>query len=131
MGVLSAKYRIAAPTIFSPDLHSTAKSGFRLDDIWCGAKGVDLFLGKPHNRLQLTKRSTNLQSDYRTLPAPLDTSQRALFISGVNRSDDLFMYWRGQMVGLSPGTRYRASLEVEFATNAQSGCGVSDVVGEK
>jgi hypothetical protein len=73
----------------------------------------------------------NLQSDYRTLPAPLDTSQRALFISGVNRSDDLFMYWKGQIVGLSPGTRYRASFEVEFATNIPSGCfGVGGSPGE-
>ena len=73
----------------------------------------------------------HLQSDYRTLPAPLDTSQRALFISGVNRSDDLFMYWKGQIVGLSPGTRYRASFEVEFATNAPSGCvGVGGAPGE-
>lgn len=73
----------------------------------------------------------NLQSDYRTLPAPLDTSQRALFISGVNRSDDLFMYWKGQIVGLSPGTRYRASFEVEFATNVPSGCvGVGGSPGE-
>ncbi len=73
----------------------------------------------------------HLQSDYRTLPAPLDTSQRALFISGVNRSDDLFMYWKGQIVGLPPGTRYRASFEVEFATNAQSGCfGVGGSPGE-
>ena len=73
----------------------------------------------------------HLQSDYRTLPAPLDTSQRALFISGVNRSDDLFMYWKGQIVGLSPGTRYRASFEVEFATNVPSGCaGVGGAPGE-
>jgi hypothetical protein len=73
----------------------------------------------------------HLQSDYRTLPAPLDTSQRALFNSGVNRSDDLFMYWKGEIIGLSPGTRYRASFEVEFATNVPSGCvGVGGSPGE-
>jgi hypothetical protein len=73
----------------------------------------------------------HLRSDYRTLPTPLDTSQQALFISGVNRSDDLFMYWKGQIVGLSPGTRYRASFEVEFATSAPSGCaGVGGAPGE-
>jgi hypothetical protein len=54
-----------------------------------------------------------------------------LFISGVNRSDDLFMYWKGQIVGLSPGTSYRASIEVEFATNVPSGCvGVGGSPGE-
>ena len=35
-----------------------------------------------------------LTSDYRRLPPPLE-SQSALFISGVNRSDDLFMFFKG------------------------------------
>jgi hypothetical protein len=72
-----------------------------------------------------------LESDYRNLPAPLDTSQGALYISGVNRSDDLWMYWKGQIVGLAPNTRYRASFDVEFATNVPSGCiGVGGSPGE-
>ena len=45
-----------------------------------------------------------LTSDHRPLPATLDDSRRALFISGVNRSDDLFMYFKGQVRGLQPGT---------------------------
>jgi len=63
-----------------------------------------------------------LTADYRPLPPPLDTSRSALFISGVNRSDDLFMYyrWRG---GLRPRTRYVVSFEVELATDVPSGCG--------
>lgn len=72
-----------------------------------------------------------LRSDYRGLPAPLDRSQNALYISGNNHSDDLFMYWKGKIVGLSPTTTYRASFEVEFATNAPSGCvGVGGSPGE-
>lgn len=71
------------------------------------------------------------ESDYRNLPAPLDTSQRALFISGVNRSDDLWMYWKGQIIGFAPNTHYRARFDVEFATNVPSGCiGVGGSPGE-
>ena len=59
--------------------------------------------------------SFRLVADYRSLPEPLDTSRGALFISGVNRSDDLFMFhkWRG---GLRPNTSYRVTFEVEIAT---------------
>ncbi len=74
------------------------------------------------------------ESDYRVLPAPLDTSQRAqkaLYISGFNHSDDLWMYWKGQIVGLAPHTRYRADFDVEFATNVPNGCvGVGGAPGE-
>ena len=49
--------------------------------------------------------SYELRSGYRALPAPLE-SQSALFVSGVNRSDDLFMFFKGAIDGLSPGARY-------------------------
>ena len=42
-----------------------------------------------------------LTSDYRTLPPPLEP-RSALFISGVNRSDDLFMFFKGPIDGLAP-----------------------------
>ena len=46
-----------------------------------------------------------LLSDYRALPAPLEPNS-ALFISGVNRSDDLFMFFKGPIGGLRPGALY-------------------------
>ncbi len=71
-----------------------------------------------------------LRSDYRSLPEPLDTSRSALFISGVNRSDDLFMFYKGQ-AGLRPNTGYRVTFEVEIATAVPSGCvGVGGAPGE-
>ena len=55
----------------------------------------------------------------------------ALFISGVNRSDDLFMFYKGQVGGLQGGTTYQVSFQVEFATIAPSGCiGVGGAPGE-
>jgi hypothetical protein len=71
-----------------------------------------------------------LRADYSSLPAPLDISRSALFISGVNRSDDLFMYfrWRG---GLRRNTSYRVAFEIEFATRVPAGCaGVGGAPGE-
>lgn len=72
-----------------------------------------------------------LEAEYRNLPAPLDTSKKSLYISGNNHSDDLFMFWKGQIVGLLPNQTYLASFDVEFATRVPSGCtGVGGSPGE-
>ena len=55
-------------------------------------------------------------------PAPLD-SRSALLMSGINRSDDLFlfMFYKGALVGLTPGARYAAAVGVEIATDTPFG----------
>ena len=71
-----------------------------------------------------------LTSDYRPLPPPLE-SKSALFISGVNRSDDLFMFFKGHVGGLVPGARYVATATAEIATRTPAGCvGVGGAPGE-
>ena len=76
------------------------------------------------------RASFELVSDYRPLPPPLEP-QSALFISGVNRSDDLFMFFKGQVDGLVPGARYAAFVSVEFATDTPAGCvGIGGAPGE-
>ena len=71
-----------------------------------------------------------LTSDHRALPPPLE-SHSALFISGVNRSDDLFMFFKGPIGGLLPGARYNATVSAEIATNTPAGCiGVGGSPGE-
>lgn len=62
-----------------------------------------------------------MTADYRARPAPL-ASQVRLFISGVNRSDDLFMFFRGSIAGLSPGARYDITIGLEIATDTPAGC---------
>ena len=62
-----------------------------------------------------------LTSGHRALPPPLE-SQSGLFISGVNRSDDLFMFFKGAIVGLTPGASYAVEVSVEIATSTPSGC---------
>ena len=71
-----------------------------------------------------------LTSDYRPLPSPLEPDP-ALYISGVNRSDDLFMFFKGQVGSLVPGAAYEVSVSVEIATGTPSGCfGIGGAPGE-
>ena len=71
-----------------------------------------------------------LTSGYRPLPAPLDP-QSALFLSGVNRSDDLVMFFKGQVGGLVAGASYSVSVSAEIATDTPAGCvGVGGAPGE-
>lgn len=71
-----------------------------------------------------------LLSDYRTLPPPLE-SHSGLFLSGVNRSADLFMFLKGPVSGLRAGALYAVTVTVEIATDTPAGCfGVGGAPGE-
>ena len=71
-----------------------------------------------------------LTSDLRALPPPLEP-RSALFISGVNRSDDLFMFFKGPVGGLRPGALYGVTVGLEIATDTPAGCvGVGGAPGE-
>jgi hypothetical protein len=61
-----------------------------------------------------------LNSGWEPLPANLG-GESALFITGDNRSDDLFMYFRNFVSGLSPNTNYLVNFSVELASNAPDG----------
>ena len=62
-----------------------------------------------------------LVSDHRTLPAPLQ-SRSGLFLSGVNRSADLFMFVKGPIDGLQPGSLHEVTVSLEMATATPAGC---------
>ena len=71
----------------------------------------------------------DLTSGHGALPAPL-ASRSGLFISGINRSADLFMFFKGPIDGLQPG-RYEATVSLEVATDERAGCfGVGSPPGE-
>jgi len=73
----------------------------------------------------------DLYSDYRPLPEPLDTTENALYIRGVNHSDDVKMLFRRQIVELKPNTTYHTRYTVRFATSAPSNCaGIGGPPGE-
>jgi hypothetical protein len=72
-----------------------------------------------------------LDSGHRPLPAPLDSSRGGFYLSGINHSDDLFMYLRGPLAGLPARTSYSVELALEVASNAAAGCiGVGGAPGE-
>lgn len=59
-----------------------------------------------------------LDFDYQTLPAPLDTTKRALMISGNNHSDDLFMFIYRRVENLFPNSEYDVTFDITLASNA-------------
>lgn len=72
----------------------------------------------------------DLQSGQRALPANLGGDQ-ALFISGANRSDDLWMYWQKKITGLVPGRLYEVAMDVELASSyAEGQVGIGGPPGE-
>jgi len=59
-------------------------------------------------------------ADYRALPDTL--SGNAWYQSGLNISDDLFMFFTKQVTGLAPLTTYRATFTTEFVSNCGADC---------
>jgi cyclophilin family peptidyl-prolyl cis-trans isomerase len=71
-----------------------------------------------------------LRSSRTNLPANLGRKP-ALFISGANRSDDLWMFWKRKAVGLLPNTVYEATFDLELASSAAAGMiGIGGAPGE-
>jgi hypothetical protein len=64
-----------------------------------------------------------LVAEYRRLPAPLDQTKGGLFTSGLNHTDDLFMFWKRRVDGLRSDRTYLVEFTLEFATNAPRGAG--------
>jgi hypothetical protein len=67
----------------------------------------------------------------RPLPDELGGTGGALFLSGRNVSDDLFMFLTYPVSGLSPDTPYSLTFELELASNAPPRCaGIGGAPGE-
>jgi hypothetical protein len=65
------------------------------------------------------------------LPAPLDPSRKGILLTGVNHSDDLFMYITREAPRLAPNASYAVRFRVTVATNAPKNCsGVGGAPGE-
>jgi hypothetical protein len=58
-------------------------------------------------------------------------AQSGIRISGINRSDDLFMYIKRKITGLLPDTEYKMDFEVDLASNAPTNAiGIGGPPGE-
>jgi hypothetical protein len=65
------------------------------------------------------------------LPAPLDTGKYALMISGNNHSDDLFMFIKRKITGLTPNKVYKLLIEIELASDVPTNAvGIGGAPGE-
>ena len=70
-----------------------------------------------------------LDSGWGSLPSGLEGN--ALFLSGNNHSDDLFMFIQKQFSGLKPETTYQVQFDVELASNSPAGMmGIGGSPGE-
>jgi len=65
--------------------------------------------------------SYELEEGIAPLPPPLDETKMAYRISGMNRSDDLFMYLTKRVQGLEPGVTYKGRFTLQIASDAKSG----------
>jgi len=61
-----------------------------------------------------------LTNDWRARP-PYLGGEPALFVSGWNQSDDLFMFWKKRITDLDPGASYVLTMEIEFASKYATG----------
>ena len=72
-----------------------------------------------------------LNASLATLPSPLETTRRAILLTGANYSDDLFMYVTRGVEDLVPNGRYALRFRVALATNAPRNCtGIGGAPGE-
>ena len=60
-----------------------------------------------------------LESGHRPLPGGLEGG--GIYVSGHNRSDDLFMFLKKQVGGLIPQAAYAASVSIDLATSVPAG----------
>jgi hypothetical protein len=64
-----------------------------------------------------------LLAEVRPLPAELGAAgAKGLYVQGNNHSDDLFMFIFRKVSGLRPDARYRLDIDIDYASNAPSGC---------
>ena len=59
-----------------------------------------------------------LESKHTSLPSYIVPNQKGIFIKGFNRSDDLFMFLKKRLTGLSPNQRYALQFQLEMASDA-------------
>jgi len=72
----------------------------------------------------------NLFASHITRPSSLGSGS-ALFIAGINRSDDLFMFWKRKISNLPPNTRISIAAQIKLGSKYREGLmGVGGAPGE-
>lgn len=101
-----------------------------IDDFTSGPNNwVGDFADYPNDLVMIPQYQ--LEFAHSSLPVPLNTSDGALKQTGINRSDDLFMFIKKKITGLEPSRKYSVEIKVDFATNAvKNMVGVGGAPGE-
>lgn len=58
----------------------------------------------------------DLEVSHSPLPEEIEPSSGSIKVQGHNRSDDLFMFLKKQITGLSPSTTYQITFDIELAS---------------
>lgn len=58
----------------------------------------------------------DLEISHSPLPEEIEPSSGSIKVQGHNRSDDLFMFLKKQITGLSPSTTYQITFDIELAS---------------
>lgn len=78
-----------------------------------------------------TENATSYQLSSGIKALPQNPTRSGFFISGMNRSDDLFMFLKRQFSGLEPSTKYYARVRLTFLSDAGADCtGIGGAPGE-
>ena len=62
------------------------------------------------------QESYDLEISHAPLPDEIEPSGGSIKVQGHNRSDDLFMFLKKQITGLSPSTTYQVTFDIELAS---------------
>jgi hypothetical protein len=72
-----------------------------------------------------------LKFAWQPLPHPLDSASHALMLTGNNHSDDLFMFIKKKITGLTPNKLYSITISMEIASEAPThAIGIGGAPGE-
>lgn len=81
------------------------------------AKGAEGWVGGFSDySTQTDSALMELEAGIAPLPAPLDTAKTGFRLSGHNRSDDLFMFLKRKVTGLSPNGDYHLTFDIDLAS---------------
>src|SRR5690554_1829225 len=104
IGMLACQTEDGTPT---PDITELAYHFEENDDGWIGG-----FADLPEEG----QESYELDISHSPLPEETGAVENSIRIQGHNRSDDLFMFFKKQLTGLSPSTTYQVFFDIEIAS---------------
>ncbi len=72
-----------------------------------------------------------LEINHELLPENISKTRKGIKVTGINHSDDLFMFIKRKVSGLRPNTTYKVLFSVRFASNVPTGTpGIGGAPGE-